>query len=126
MTTTTEHGFSHTVNQLGALTATVVCKCGRTFTRHAGLGPNDSPEAMADLALERHLYTQEHAAAARSDDHPTKPGQPVRSLLDGTLGVTLTPVRPNGRITVMFIGSAYDGPFEAADLAVTRLGETER
>lgn len=58
-------------------------------------------------------------------ERPTGPGQPVRSNLDGTLGVTITGVRPNGNITVIFIGSDYDGPFLASDLTVTRLTETK-
>lgn len=56
---------------------------------------------------------------------PTRPGQAVRSELDGTLGVTITGVRPNGNITVIFIGSDYDGPFKAADLTVTELTEAK-
>lgn len=56
---------------------------------------------------------------------PTRPGQAVRSELDGTLGITLSRVRPNGLITVIFQGSETDGPFNAYELIVTRLTERE-
>lgn len=56
---------------------------------------------------------------------PTKPGQAVRSELDGTLGVTISRVRQNGLITVIFVGSVTDGPFKAADLTVVDVEEVK-
>lgn len=57
---------------------------------------------------------------------PDRPGQAVRSNLDGTLGVTTTRVRPSGLMTVMFIGSDFDGPFSPSDLTVVNLTESEQ
>lgn len=56
---------------------------------------------------------------------PTRPGQAVRSELDGTLGITISGVRPNGNITVIFQGSETDGPFKAYELTVTELTEAK-
>lgn len=63
-------------------------------------------------------------------ERPTGPGQPVRSTLDGTLGVTTSRVRRLSAerpavIDVMFIGSDWDGPLDADLLTVTRLAETK-
>lgn len=54
---------------------------------------------------------------------PDRAGQPVRSHLDGTLGVTASGVDSSGYIDVMFIGSIGTTPFRTHELTVIELKE---
>lgn len=54
---------------------------------------------------------------------PIRPGQAVRSELDGTLGVTTSIRNPRGWISVMFIGSIGTTKFRADELSVVDLAE---
>lgn len=54
---------------------------------------------------------------------PIKPGQAVRSGLDGTLGVTTSIQNPRGWITVMFVGSIEMTRFRADELTVIDVAE---
>ena len=54
---------------------------------------------------------------------PIKPGQVVRSELDGTLGVTTSIRNRHGLITVMFVGSVGTTRFNAFELTVIDVSE---
>lgn len=54
---------------------------------------------------------------------PLKPGQAVRSELDGTLGVTTSIRSRHGLITVMFVGSVGPTRFRAYELTVIDVSE---
>lgn len=54
---------------------------------------------------------------------PDRAGQPVRSKLDGTLGITASGLNSEGYIDVMFIGSIGVTPFDSHELELTELAE---
>lgn len=54
---------------------------------------------------------------------PIKPGQAVRSELDGTLGVTTSIRNRHGWISVMFVGAIGTTKFRAYELSVVDLVE---
>ena len=54
---------------------------------------------------------------------PDRAGQPVRSKLDGTLGITASGLNSEGYIGVMFLGSIGLTPFDSYELELTELVE---
>lgn len=58
-------------------------------------------------------------------NHPDRAGQPVRSKLDGTLGITASGLNSEGYIDVMFLGSIGLTPFDSHELELTELVESK-
>ena len=56
---------------------------------------------------------------------PDRAGQPVRSKLDGTLGITASGLNSEGYIDVMFLGSIGLTPFDSHELELTELVESK-
>ena len=56
-------------------------------------------------------------------NHPDRAGQPVRSKLDGTLGITASGLNSEGYIDVMFLGSIGLTPFDSYELELAELVE---
>ena len=56
---------------------------------------------------------------------PDRAGQPVRSKLDGTLGITASGLNSEGYIDVMFLGSIGLVPFDSYELELTELVESK-
>ena len=54
---------------------------------------------------------------------PDRAGQPVRSKLDGTLGITASGLNSEGYIDVRFIDSIGLVPFDSHELELTELVE---
>ena len=126
----TSHHLAYTQHLPISGSIAAVCVCGEQTVAVGARRSYDETErdALDQLGVHIREALEARRSAPSAGRRPTGPGQTVKSRLDGTLGVATSRPRKSGSvpletIDVMFIGSAFDGPFAVEDLTTVNLTE---